>query len=228
MLPEPYYQDCHCTIYNADCGEVLPYLDPVDLVLTDPPYDAGTHGKHLSSVSARRSLGFEHMPLEALQAVCNELLRLSRGWVLLTCHWGYVGELPGLVRFGLWIKPNGAPQFTGDRPGTGFEAIAILHKPGRKAWNGGGKHAVWTYPRPNGDHPTQKPLALYKRLISDFLVCEDSHLPVPKRRYILDPFMGSGTALLAAKELGYSAIGIEASREYCDVAIKRLRQETLF
>ena len=66
-------------------------------------------------------------------------------------------------------------------------------------------------------HPTQKPLSLMRWCV---LICPDV-------QSILDPFMGSGTTLVAAKQLGRRAIGIEIERKYCDIAIERLRQDVL-
>ena len=65
------------------------------------------------------------------------------------------------------------------------------------------------------DHPTQKPVEIVAPLLQ--YAC-------PSGGLILDPFMGSGTTLVAAKQLGRRAIGIEISREYCDIAIERLAQ----
>lgn len=217
-LPKPYYQDDSCTIYHGDCREILPHLEPVDLVLTDPPYSDHTHDKHLSTVAARTALGFCSISIDDLKDIASSLCILSRAWVVLTCDHRHINDLPNLIRFGVWIKPNGSPQFTGDRPGTGWEPIAFLHKPGKKKWNGGGRHAVFTHPIQTGDHPTQKPLKLCVELIGLF---SDTH------QTILDPFMGSGTTLRAAKDLGRKAIGIEIEEKYCEIAVKRLRQEVL-
>jgi DNA modification methylase len=67
------------------------------------------------------------------------------------------------------------------------------------------------------EHPTEKPLPLIRWCFSYF----------PKAQTILDPFMGSGTTLRAAKDLGRSAIGIETEEKYCEIAANRLRQEVL-
>ena len=124
-----------------------------------------------------------------------------------------------LVRFGIWRKPDGAPQFTGDRPGMGWEGIAICHREGKKSWNGGGHHAFWEFSCSRGTgHPTEKPIKLYHefvRLFSD------------KNDLILDPFMGSGTTLVAAKNLNRRAVGIEINERYCEIAAERLSQEVL-
>jgi DNA modification methylase len=66
-------------------------------------------------------------------------------------------------------------------------------------------------------HPTQKPVALMRWCLSF----------VPDAQLILDPFMGSGTTLRAAKDLGRRAIGIEIEERYCEIAVKRLAQEVL-
>lgn len=84
-------------------------------------------------------------------------------------------------------------------------------------WNGGGKRAVWASPRSrDGLHVAQKPLGLLKELIS--LFCDDGAL-------IVDPFMGSGTTLRAAMDLGCRAIGIKLEERYCEIAARRLSQQ---
>jgi site-specific DNA-methyltransferase (adenine-specific) len=215
----PYYEHAGITIYHGDARDVLPGLPQADLVLTDPPYGSTTHDKHLSTVTDHRELGFDEISEADMVKAAAKLLEQSRAWVVFTCEWHFIHALPGLVRFGIWRKPNGAPQFTGDRPGMGWEGIAILHGPGKKRWNGGGRHGVWTFNTEQGAHPTQKPLKLYKALISDF--------SLQRGDTILDPFMGSGTTLVAAKELGRRAIGIEIEEKYCEIAAKRLSQEVL-
>jgi site-specific DNA-methyltransferase (adenine-specific) len=125
------------------------------------------------------------------------------------------------VRSGVWRKPNATPQFTGDRPAIPGEGIAIMHGAGRKRWNGGGSHAYWHHnvARDRHGHPTAKPLPLMLELLQAFTDPGD---------LILDPFIGSGTTLRAAKELGRRAIGIEIEKRYCDYAVDRLRQEVMF
>jgi site-specific DNA-methyltransferase (adenine-specific) len=123
------------------------------------------------------------------------------------------------VRFGIWDKPNGAPQYTGDRPSQGWEAIAILHRAGkRKKWQGGGSRAVWRCNKSHqdayeGNHPTVKPLELVERLIRLFTDEGDT---------ILDPFMGSGTTGVACMRTGRKFIGIEKDESYYEIACKRI------
>lgn len=123
------------------------------------------------------------------------------------------------IRVGAWVKNNGAPQFTGDRPAQGFEAIAIMHREGeRLRWNGGGRRGVWiTDVERNNGHPTPKPLALIQdwiRLFSD------------PAETILDPFMGSGTTGVACANLGRKFIGIEIDERYFDIACHRIHEES--
>jgi DNA modification methylase len=217
-LPTPYYNEDGIIIYHGDCRNILPLLEPVDLVLTDPPYGENTHKNHLSNVADRKPLGFLSITKDELKTMATSWCKISRGWVIFTCDWHYIEELPNLIRFGIWIKPNGAPQFTGDRPGTGWEPVAILHRPGKKSWNGGGNHAVWNFPTNSGLHPTQKPIRLFEKWITQFSSPNNT---------ILDPFMGSGTTLVAAKQLGRKAIGIEIEEKYCQIAVDRLRQGVL-
>lgn len=222
---KPYYQDSAVTIYHGDCREILPELPKVDLVLTDPPYDAVTHQGARADIHGKKLIDFESLTADDLRGIFS-LVNLS-GWLVATMDWRHILPLEQnppigmrFVRFGVWDKPTYTPQFTGDRPATGWEAIAILHSEGGKMkWNGGGTRAVWTCNKEqNNQHPTEKPVSLFGRLMR--LFSQDNAL-------VLDPFMGSGTTLRAAKDLGRKAIGIELEEKYCEMAAKRMAQEIL-
>ena len=206
------------TLYLGDCMEILPTLPKVDAVITDPPYDAITHDKHLSTAADRQELGFVALTLEQFQDLNDRLVDKAARWVLMTCATSHALALqgrPDFVRMGIWVKPNGAPQFTGDRPGTGWEAVAILHRQGKKRWNGGGHHAVWSCPIVSGNHPTEKPLALVARWVEQFTDAGET---------ILDPFMGSGTTGVAAIQMRRAFVGIERDPAHFATACRRIEQ----
>lgn len=203
-----------CVLYQGDCVNILPTLNGVDVVITDPPYDAKTHEGHLSSVVDRQILGFCELP--NFDELVDVLVAIANRWVLMTCatsHCLAAVNRNDFIRMGVWVKPNGAPQFTGDRPGTGWEAVALFHRGGVKRWNGGGHHAVWTYPIETGLHPTQKPLGLISKWVKQF---------TDQGETILDPFMGSGTTGVACVKMGRKFIGIEKEPQYFDIACKRI------
>lgn len=243
-----YYQDDHITLYHGDCAEVMPTLSPVSHVITDPPYSAHVHsntrsqrmksandrgGRYGADIRRNVDLGFDHLSSE-LRAICaDQFARIAQRWVLVFSDvesdhlWRDDLAAAGLdyVRTGAWVKVGATPQFSGDRPATGFEAVTIAHPKGRKRWNGGGKHAVWTHPivldrGRNGSrlHTTQKPQELMHELVGLFTDEDET---------ILDPFAGSGTTLAAARMLGRRSIGIEASEKYCEVIAKRFDQGVL-
>ena len=242
----PYYEHAGITIYHGDCRDILPSLDAVDVVVTDPPYSEHVHGKSrrggslpdaqngpAACYSRVAELGFGSLQADVREFCAGEFARLARRWILTfadaeSVHlWQRDLEAKGLehVRVGAWVKLGATPQFTGDRPAAGFEAIEIAHRPGRKRWNGGGSHALWSVPialdrAGNGArlHTTQKPLPLMAALVR--LFSDDGET-------ILDPFMGSGSTLVAAKQLGRKAIGIEIEERYVEIAIRRLEQEVL-
>lgn len=221
----------NATLYLGDCRDILPTLGKVDHVFSDPPYGVNeTHSAHLSGVTlrdgtpARQALGFDGITQQELQAFAAQWVGMASRWVVFSCEWKHAHALPHLIRLGIWRKPDGTPQFTGDRPGTGWEAVAILHREGRKKWNGGGKHAVWTIPKGAGDgHPTQKPVPLLREWVCDFTDPAET---------ILAPFMGSGTTGVAAVQMGRNFIGIEREPKYFDIACRRIeeaqRQSDLF
>lgn len=254
---QPYYQDDAVAIYLGDCTLVLPdlYQDAgefafVDHMITDPPYSAWVHSKSRmgqnapdkkgdgstakSSYSRTKELGFDAIDEGTRHLIALGVSKIVRRWVLIfsdieSVHlwreqledWGDCKH----VRTGIWRKLGATPQFTGDRPATAVEAIEIAHKPGKKRWNGGGHHAFWEVPivlnrSGAGDrmHETQKPEELMQSLVHNFTDPGD---------LILDPFMGSGTTLVAAKRLGRKAIGIELRERDCENAARRLQQEAL-
>ena len=231
----PYYDHGGITIYHGDCREVLPGLSGVDLLMSDPPYDANTHKNACGAGGADSGRGFVGAAFASISVVeLRHVLSLCAhamnppAWCVATMAWHYPAamyeEPPSgwnFIRCGVWVKPNGAPQFSGDRPAPGWEAVCILHTDagGRMSWNGGGNRAVWTCGIEQGEHPTQKPLKLVGEWVRLFSNPGD---------LVLDPFMGSGTTLVAAKELGRRAIGIEIEERYCEIAARRLAQETLF
>ena len=221
---KPYYQDNHVTIYHGDCREILPGLPKVDNVITDPPYDEKTHkGARYGFMETSSKIPFA--PLDVGEAV-PLLLGVSKRWTIAFCSLEMFGSYrdaagKAWVRSGFWRRINGVPQFTGDRPSQPGEGIAIMHNvETKKWWNGKGRHAFWAFPIvSNGPHPTTKPLKLIQSITNDFSTAGET---------ILDPFMGSGTTLVAAKNLGRKAIGIEIEERYCEIAVDRLRQEPLF
>jgi site-specific DNA-methyltransferase (adenine-specific) len=208
------------TLYLADAFDIMPTLGEVDSIITDPPYGPQTHAG-AQTIKAGRAVplvDFASFTEEQFIRFCTHAVTLAKRWVIMSCEWRYMVslEMAGLplVRFGIWPKPNGAPQFTGDRPGTGWEAIAILHREGKKHWNGGGHHAVWVCNPERGDHPTQKPLPLLLDWVKKFTDEGDT---------VLDPFMGSGTTGVACLKLGRRFIGIERREDYFNTAHARIQ-----
>jgi site-specific DNA-methyltransferase (adenine-specific) len=209
------------TLYLADAFDLMPTLNAVDAIITDPPYNPRTHkGARTAKCGQSVSLvDFDSLTEEQFIEFCAHSVTLARRWVVMSCAWQHAAQLEKagvpLVRLGIWHKPNGAPQFTGDRPGTGWEAIAILHREGKKRWNGGGHHAVWVCNVEHGEHPTQKPLKLVMDWVTKF---------TDEGEIVLDPFMGSGTTGVACAKLGRKFIGIEKRSDYFDLAVRRISE----
>jgi DNA modification methylase len=222
-------------LHHGDCLEVMRGMPDksVDAIITDPPYGKEAHAAGAvcrgGSSEIRETLNFGSLSGIVMSRCIERYASTCRGWVLCFCQCEGIDQYNrrcakiGLryVRGGIWLKPDGAPQFTGDRPGNGFESIAIMWAGGKKmSWNGGGKHAIWKYSKGTAnskEHPTQKPLPLMKRLICDFTQPGDT---------VLDPFMGSGTTGVACMETGRKFIGIELDAGYYDIAAKRIHEAT--
>jgi len=206
----PYYDDGQITIYHGDCRDVLPKLNPVDLVLTDPPYgiDWKGHGG-----STRIWSGMEN---DTGDLDLRPILGMTCAVIAFGAN-NYPDQLPHSGRWICWDKRTidgaadgmlGSPfELAWSNQTSGFDRmIRVLH---------GG---VVNADRGKRVHPTQKPLAVFRQIILWYS---------SEGCIILDPFMGSGTTLRAAKDLGRKAIGIEIEERYCEIAVKRLAQEVL-
>lgn len=227
-------------------------VDRVDHVITDPPYSEHVHGKSRAgkrkealrdgngklspcAYSREAEFGFDPIKPRDMEELADLTFDICQRWSLTFCDseslhlWAGAYRSAGLehVRNGIWLKVGATPQFTGDRPGVGFEGIEIAHKPGRKRWNGGGKVGIWSaltvierggQRRTNNsrEHPTQKPIDLMMQLISDFTDPGDT---------ILDPYCGSASTGVACLRLGRNFIGVEQNEVWAEMGRERMRAE---
>ena len=225
----PYYEDDFVRLFNYDCRELLPTCGEYDHVITDPLYDAETHANARTAATADigKAAGVLDIKFASLGDPTWLVKALTpRRWALACCSLELLGDYRRAagdrwIRSGIWDRVGGAPQFTGDRPGQAVEGIAIWHREGKKRWNRGGKRGIWRHPVVNGPervHETQKPVSLMRELILDFTDPDET---------IFDPFAGSGTTGVAAKECGRKAVLVEIDAERCAIAAKRLTEASL-
>lgn len=226
-------------VVEGDCLDSMADLSGVDHVISDPPFEAEAHtldrrlkGKTVGGVREvlEAPLSFSAITTDEREAVAAEMARLARRWVIVfsqveaVMEWQRVLTSDGLLsprRIGVWVKPDAMPQFSGDRPGMGYESIVFAHRKGRSTWNGGGRVAVFQHNKnsPGGahHHETQKPIPLMVELVELFTDPDD---------VVLDPFAGSGTTGVACLRLGRRFIGIEREAKYAAVARERLAAES--
>ena len=224
---KPYYQDEQATIYNADSVEALCELrESFDLVVADPPYTTGiaSFGEDTKASGWGDIMNSAHFNAAWLRE-CKRLLEGKQGAAWVFNSWR---SLPVLARTSyeiqwaiksvlVWDKDTiacGGQQ--GLRPSYELAALfchkgfAIANRSARDIWT-----VPWSSTKPNG-HPAEKPVALVGRMIRE-----------SGARRVLDPFMGSGTTLEAAKQEGATAVGIEIEERWCEAAAQRLAQGVL-
>jgi len=210
---KPYYQDKHCTIYHGDCREILPDLPKVDLVLTDPPYGLGFKTMESASISNKAELGNYHYGDWNDEPINWGLL-----WELLTtgkkaiCWGGNYYPMPPSQKWLVWDKDNTGNFADCELAWTNIKGSVRKFK---FRWNGMLQENMKN--KEIRQHPTQKPVPLMCWCIEQAGEVET----------ILDPFMGSGTTLRAAKDLNRHCIGIELEEKYCEIAVSRLKQQVL-
>jgi DNA modification methylase len=213
---QPYYDHAGITIFNADCRDVLPTLGPVELVLTDPPYGVNhdTDYTRFTGPEHDRHLWMSrtHTPLANDRESFDPAHLLSIG----SQH-----IIFGMNHFSQHLPPGSLLVWDKRDPAGG----ASLMSDAEAAWwdHGRGIYIfshMWIGYRRKSEigqhtHPTQKPVSLMRWCIQRSKATGT----------ILDPYMGSGPVLQAAKELGSRAIGIEIDERYCEIAARRLSQE---
>lgn len=209
-----YYQDDFVTLYLGDCLTQTAWLD-ADVLCTDPPYGMAyesNRNRDKRNVKVGRSVAADSDTTTRDSAL--------NAW----------GDRPALV-FGKWTQPRPAAtrarliwdkrvQGTGDLSipwGPADEEIYVLGSgfTGTRGGNVLSVQMLMSNDANRPDHPTPKPVPLMAQLIAKTV------------GVIADPFAGSGSTLVAAKQLGRKAIGVELEERYCEVIAKRLAQGVL-
>ena len=217
---KPYYQDEAVTLYHGDCLKLPDYWLDADVLVTDPPY--GRAWKQ-GEVNAPRGLA-----PSAHAGIANDGTTETRDAAL-----GLWASRPAVVCGDLMLPPPAGTKHVliyDKGPAVGFhgavagyrrnaEAIYLM---GRHVTGLGGGSAILTTSigHPGAlakvtGHPHTKPLDLLEKLIR------------ATSGVIADPFAGSGSTLVAAKNLGRKAIGVELEERYCEIIAKRCQQEVL-
>jgi site-specific DNA-methyltransferase (adenine-specific) len=237
----PYYADESVTLYLGDCLEILPHLVPgsVHALVTDPPYSSG--GRRENARSLRKSMtrsvndeqwiagdsmstgGFVWM-MRAVAARARPAM-IRGGHLLAFIDWRMYPNLAGALES---ADLRQHPTLVWDKQHFGMGAIFrnqhewVAHfsygppaDPSRRDVG----NVLRAPAVRGGEHPTEKPAGLMEQLVT--VVC-------PPGGTVLDPFAGSGSTLIAARDSGRKAIGIEVDERYCEVIAKRLDQGLLF
>lgn len=236
---KPYYDEDGITIYQGDCAEVLASIDSgtIDLVFTSPPYNlSGERQAHWGSDYRQLTDGYpdhgDDMPPE--EYVAWQRAILEQCWRALTPKGAIFYNHKPVLRDGIARLPfeqcDELPLrqvITWDR-GSGhintywyycprYEWILVL-APKEFRLAKLGTFDVWKVsPEMQNDHPAPFPKGLPARAID-----------TTEAKTVLDPFMGSGTTLVAAQDAGVRAIGIELTEEFCEMAVERLKAKSLF
>jgi len=245
-MTAPYYSDDAVTIYHGDCFDILHDLSGIGAVITDPPYSSGgamrsdramsTTAKYVNSSTAayRPEFAGDNRDQRAFLAWCTMWMNAARkatepGAVLASfIDWRQLPILTDAVQAGGWIWRGVAvwDKTLKCRPAAGqFSSQSEFvvwgtNGPTVRRETGSQIPGVFALAAPetkDREHIAQKPDDVMRWVLR----------VVPPAAVVLDPFMGSGTTLRAAKDCGHKAIGIEVDERYCEIAAKRMSQEVL-
>lgn len=238
---KPYYDHNGITIYHGGCLEIMPHLPQVDLVLTDPPY--GVTQNSWDKIEITQKAFDIIMPCSLVFTCQQPSTSILIVKYLKYFKWSDVWHKSQAVGFlnvkvmpmreheDILVFSKGRmtyiPQIKKKDPKNIRPHGDTAESSNYGRFNNKRKRTIGgdeTYPKSifycensqNGYHPNEKPIKLMNYLVKTFSNIND---------LILDPFMGSGTTLVAAKELGRNAIGIEFEEKYCEIAVRRLSQE---
>lgn len=204
---KPYYEHAGITIYHGDCRDVLPGIVG-DVIVTDPPYGHGSTpkrgGRVAGSLDYSNGTGGVSLPWDIADDSWMEQWSGPAAVFSSAARCYVVARALGADGLLVYAKTNPHPN------GSSFEPCVT------RGFGVGARH-VTAYNAENGlEHPTQKPLAVMLFIVGR-----------APSGVVVDPFCGAGTTLVAARQLGRKAIGIEIEERYCEIAAKRLAQEVL-
>ena len=248
---KPYYDDGKgIQIYLGDCRDIIPSLPKVDLALTSPPYNMRTrvrNGKYTTrETSEHFSKKYKHfhdaysideyysIHKQAIEQLLEITPILFINIQLVTgskeAWFRLIGDFHKSIKdMVIWDKGYGQPAMHDSVMNRASELILILEQDAnagrafkKSYFDRGTMPDIWRDGRggmgQTSGHSAVFPLKIAGRVLDGWSVKDDT---------IVDPYMGSGTTLVAAKQLGRKAIGIEISEEYVEIAIDRLSQEIL-
>lgn len=197
------------TLYLGDCATILPTLQRVDLVCTDPPYgigEAAGKAKTRGKLAIAKDYGNDDWDNAPVAPEVMAMVRAAGQWQII--FGGNYYDCPAAKCWLVWDKVNGENDFADcEMAWTNLPKAARLI---RYMWNG----MLREKGAQRGDHPTQKPLEVMRWCIN--------HAPASDT--ILDPFMGSGTTGVAAVQMDKAFIGIEREERYFEAACRRIRE----
>ena len=208
---KPYYDHKGIQIFHGDCLEIMPELEFVDLVLTDPPYGIGAYktgtfgGGVLARQSSYNKVEWDNKPVDF--DLLWKLLSLGK---YACCFGGNYYPMPPSSCWLVWIKDTNGYFADSELAWTNFDTAIRNYK---FRWNGMLQQDMGN--KEERHHPTQKPVELFKMILQDYAV---------KNNYtkIFDAFGGSGTTAIACKSLGLDWCMTELEADYCEIANKRL------
>ena len=216
----PYYKDDYITIFHGDCRFILPELREIDIIATDPPYGVSykkTGEPYMIGDTVNIFPYFMPLARQCLKNtgavyIFSSTTKLTEILPLFQTYF----KLHSLI---IWDKVIGQIPRQMSHYKLRYEPIL---------YGSMGLHHLNTYqddivqcPIDRGNcrvHPTQKPIKVIQYLLEN---------STEKNSLVLDPFVGSGTTLIACKRLGIQGIGIEIEEKYCEIAAKRVSQEMM-
>lgn len=205
-------------VYQGDCLELMKSLPEkyIDVIITDPPYGINIAKKgNVGGDNLGKAKDYGECKWDSeipSQEYFREIFRVSKNQIIFGGNY-FVEYLKNSPCWIVWDKDNTGNFADCELVWTSFNSAVRKFK---WRWNGMLQEKMnWKEKR---FHPTQKPIPLMRWIIQNYTNEKD---------IILDPFAGSGSTLLACKQLNRKFIGFEISEEYCKIANKRLEQQTL-
>ncbi len=227
------------TLILGDCLQYMRGACAVNHIITDPPYEQSLHDsknkltRRLRNDGGRELSGLEFAGIDTIRDEFIEQVQIvCGGWLIAFCTVEGVARWADAInesdikykRACAWVKPDSTPQMNGLNPAQGFECfVTAWCGEGYSSWNARGKRGVYTHNTNTPDrtkrikqdkgHPTEKNLDLMCEILADFTNEGD---------VVLDPFMGSGTTLVACEMMGRIGIGCEIDEKWFKVAAERI------